>query len=257
MKAALDGRSSVHQMIMGAGKTTVISPMLSMMLADGHSLVTQVVPQALLSMSRSVLREAFSSILSKRVYTILFDRSSPESSDIAKVKKMFMKLNRARHHRDLVVTTPESVKSLMLKYIDLLQSVQAASPILSLPANVLGSQRDKAQAMADELRSNARTADEIRRILSLWSDKEGGVALLDEVDLLLHPLKSELNFPIGEKKALDCAPLRWDLPIHMLDAVRLHFTSSPIFRLLTHSIFLSLFLSFFLRCSTHSSTACL
>ena len=50
--------------------------------------------------------------------------------------------------------------------------------------------------------------------------------LLDEVDLVLHPLKSELNFPMGEKFALDVSEHgeRWGLPIHLLDAL-FHATS--------------------------------
>ena len=35
----------------------------------------------------------------------------------------------------------------------------------------------------------------------MWRTK--GVLLMDEVDLLLHPLKSELNFPIGAKIEID------------------------------------------------------
>ena len=42
--------------------------------------------------------------------------------------------------------------------------------------------------------------------------------ILDEVDLLLHPLKSELNFPIGHKQLLDMYKQRYQLPIHLLDA---------------------------------------
>ena len=45
------------------------------------------------------------------------------------------------------------------------------------------------------------------------------MALLDEVDMLLNPLKSELNFPIGKKMPLDLSPLRWALPLHVLDAM--------------------------------------
>ena len=37
-------------------------------------------------------------------------------------------------------------------------------------------------------------------ILKLFKE---GVLLLDEVDLLLHPLKSELNWPIGDKALID------------------------------------------------------
>ena len=43
-------------------------------------------------------------------------------------------------------------------------------------------------------------ARELAKILSLFKE---GVMLLDEVDLILHPLKSELNFPTGEKFDLD------------------------------------------------------
>ena len=39
------------------------------------------------------------------------------------------------------------------------------------------------------------------------------------MDLLLHPLKSELNFPIGDKFPLDLSPERWTCAIHALDAV--------------------------------------
>jgi hypothetical protein len=48
-----------------------------------------------------------------------------------------LRLDRARLNRSIVVTTPEAIKSLMLKYVDMLQSVQAATPLLSLPAKVL------------------------------------------------------------------------------------------------------------------------
>ena len=33
-----------------------------------------------------------------------------------------------------------------------------------------------------------------------------GCLVMDEVDLLLHPLKSELNFPLGDKVARDLNP---------------------------------------------------
>tara|TARA_B100000780_G_scaffold64561_1_gene42270 strand:- start:41 stop:904 length:864 start_codon:yes stop_codon:yes gene_type:complete len=45
---------------------------------------------------------------------------------------------------------------------------------------------------------------------------------MDEVDLLLHPLKSELNFPIGQKLPLDFSPERWLCAIHALDAIFYH-----------------------------------
>ena len=57
------GRSKVKQMIMGAGKTPVVAPLLALMLADGQSLVLSVVPQALLEMSRK--RMTFSWLIAR------------------------------------------------------------------------------------------------------------------------------------------------------------------------------------------------
>ena len=45
------------------------------------------------------------------------------------------------------------------------------------------------------------------------------------MDLLLHPLKSELNWPLGHKEPLDFSKslygsgLRWHIPSHLFDAV--------------------------------------
>lgn len=57
----------------------------------------------------------------------------------------------------------------------------------------------------------------------MW--RNDGVALIDEVDTVLHPLKSELNFPVGDKSDLDLAQARWELPMllvkSMLSAAKL------------------------------------
>lgn len=41
--------------------------------------------------------------------------------------------------------------------------------------------------------------------------------MIDEVDLVLHPLRSELNFPIGPKNLIEHAPERWRVVLHLLD----------------------------------------
>lgn len=57
------------------GLGSVIAPVLALMLARRDTALVQVVPQALLEMTRSVLRDTFSSLLRKPVYTFAFDRS--------------------------------------------------------------------------------------------------------------------------------------------------------------------------------------
>jgi len=37
--------------------------------------------------------------------------------------------------------------------------------------------------------------------------------------MILHPLKSELNWPLGKRKPLDYGASRWAIPFHLLDAL--------------------------------------
>lgn len=195
------GSSKVKQMIMGAGKTTVVAPLLALMLADSKSLVLSVVPKALLEMSRTQMRETFANIIPKRIYTFKFERATEVTPG------MRLTLENAARNRGIVVATPTSLKSVMLVYIETLRMLDEAwhSSTGRPPSR-------------ETIDGWTRQAKELAGILNLFKD---GVMLLDEVDLILHPLKSELNFPLGEKHALDCSDAgeRWTLPIHILDSI--------------------------------------
>eukprot|EP01087_Luapelamoeba_hula_P004848 TRINITY_DN1482_c0_g1_i1.p1 TRINITY_DN1482_c0_g1~~TRINITY_DN1482_c0_g1_i1.p1 ORF type:complete len:4317 (-),score=602.49 TRINITY_DN1482_c0_g1_i1:51-13001(-) len=184
------GKSMVRQMIMGAGKTTVVGPLLCLMLGDGKSLVAQVVPPALLEFSRSIMRSTFSSIMHKRIYTLHCDRASKVD------RRLYNKLVNAIKTKGVLISTPTSIKSMMLKLVETLHLIEDES----------GPRHPQME----------RDAAELANVISLFRD---GVLIMDEVDLILHPLKSELNFPIGPKLDLDFHPLRWKLPIHLLDAI--------------------------------------
>ena len=85
------------------------------------------------------------------------------------------------------------------------------------------------RSAGEELRLQLGSCVEILGVL------RRSVLLLDEVDLVLHPLKSELNWPLGDKVALDFTEetelhdrpgMRWRLPFFLLDA--LFFASSGV-----------------------------
>ena len=88
-KRAIDNKDSrCNQMLMGAGKTTVVAPLLALLLGDGTKLVAQVVPRALFDFSCTVMRSRFSAILQKQVYTFAYDRfKPPDESLLRKLKK--------------------------------------------------------------------------------------------------------------------------------------------------------------------------
>lgn len=58
-----------------------------------------------------------------------------------------------------------------------------------------------------------------RRTLTAAAVAGSGAVIIDEVDLVLHPMTSELNFPLGVRSPLHLRPKRWLLPMHMLDLV--------------------------------------
>ena len=154
------GESMVKQLIMGQGKTTVVCPLLTLILGDGDNLVVLVVPPALLDFSRSIMRSTFSTIMTKGVFTFSFDRSSEVHPSIYK------KLASAKTARGVVISTPTSVKSLMLKYIELLTIVR--DPAAMRPPAI--------EADCAELAKNFRLL-------------RGAVLIMDEVKRLHTPTR--------------------------------------------------------------------
>ena len=247
------------------------------------------------------MRSTFSSLILKPVYTFLFDRSDEATEDL------YMKLLSARESNAVVVTNPTSVKSFVLKFVEILQLIElnrvkrtggdggmrleqfkeqdnfveaklvgiqgkwedGAALMWATNMKKLGLEpyRDDPEwnnlvdskgnrlygtkktmlgglwlkfikppnwnASQVEVLASLRQLDPFKKIFELFHE---GVLLMDEVDLLLHPLKSELNWPLGAKEALDLtiapkdspenedgtkrwAGLRWQISFHLIDAV--------------------------------------
>ena len=109
----------------------------------------------------------------------------------------------------MVLAAPESIKSLALKFVEQLHAVD------SFRENHGKSKRESEieGAIKERMQAKSDMADELVHVLRLWKE---GVLVMDEVDVLLHPLKSELNFPIGSKYPIDMHGYRWDLPIFLI-----------------------------------------
>eukprot|EP00961_Rhodomonas_salina_P096072 1291925-Rhodomonas_salina.2 len=61
-------------------------------------------------------------------------------------------------------------------------------------------------------------------VMDLWRDRGSklgnGVLILDEVDMILHPLRSELNFPIGKvANPILPRPYRWSFPMYVFEGL--------------------------------------
>lgn len=181
------------------------------MFANGSSLVTLVCPQPLLEQSRVQMRARFAYVLPKQILTFAFDRSSPWTNRVDDLKALVAKFESARRDRALVCTHPQAIKALFLKYMECLDN----SPRLSENEQESQGGGGKAKPVTDRDKKFEAISSELQKVLNIWSD---GTALMDEVDILLHPLKSELNFPIGQELQLPMLKARTELPMHLLDA---------------------------------------
>ena len=224
---------SFLQMIMGAGKTTVVGPLLAMLLANSSTLMLEVVPPALLDFSAGVLRERFSAAIRKPVFTFSFDRYSKVTP------QLLSKLKTARNLRAIVVSSPSSIKSFMLKFIEICHNLSRQRHLnletrerstLKRPKSLV--KRLLGILALDENRVDGMTSLELASAHSqaILADKifeifRSSIEIMDEVDVILHPLKSELNWPLGAKEPLDFTRsrsgngLRWGIPSHLLDAI--------------------------------------
>ena len=198
-------QSTCHQMLMGSGKTTVVAPLLCLILNKFATLTTQVY-LVRFGIFQIIVRQRFSAIVCKPVYTFRFDRFNGEPANV------HANLLTAASTRGIVISDPTSLKSFALKFLELLnarceltvavQNHKDALPqrgaLLSLMNRVavrIGLARTRKQRQdlrwrEQELCCKRHTS--LYQILKLFNN---GVLILDE-GLILHPLKSELNWPL-------------------------------------------------------------
>ena len=124
-----------------------------------------------------------------------------------------------------IIASPTTLKSLLLKFVSLLnaaddsrrataESVMTAAAQGTLGTFVSGIKKAVVGRVPDEAEERRKQSQLSEtefyktfemltcacRILELIHN---GVMLMDEVDMILNPLKSELRWPLGQKQALD------------------------------------------------------
>ncbi len=152
-------------------------------------------------------------------------------------KRLLCKLRTARNLRAVVASTPSAVKSFILKYLEICH-------ILDLQHNLSNEKQEKMETRSKistffgrrpKLNYlNQLTPAEIANLkeqaiicTQIFDIFRGSIEIMDEVDLILHPLRSELNWPLGRKAPLDFSlasggfgiGIRWNIPAHLLDAI--------------------------------------
>ena len=235
---AENGGGQCAQMLMGEGKTTVVCPLLGFILAKSSSLVVQVVPHALLEFSRSTQRKAYSGVIRRSVVTLEFNRYTSLADGA-----ILGALRKAKENRAIVIASPTSIKSLALKFLEVCHLLDQSyiamrdgktGGMLARGTELVGRMftgaKSRSERVADAGGLTVEEMDHLRAealaaLAEIFEIFQTGTLILDEVDLILHPLKSELNWPMGRRIPLDFSQsesgdgFRWKLPYFILDAI--------------------------------------
>ena len=118
----------------------------------------------------------------------------------------------ALRNKGVVITSPTSAKSAILKFLENL--IQ-----LSDDTSIQGKRALPGQPKPLQARVRATLDAQTRSWGDLLHQFGRSVLIMDELDWVCHPMKSELNFPIGTRVPLDFGAKRWEMALHLFDGV--------------------------------------
>ncbi|QUC22017.1 uncharacterized protein UV8b_06258 [Ustilaginoidea virens] len=180
-------KNSVLQMNMGQGKTSCVTPMAAILLADKNKLCRLMVPKPLLLQTAQVMQARIGGLVGRKVCHIPFARRSPCS---AEVLDQFWSLHKtAQGNGDIMLCVPTHILSFKLSGL---------------------------QRLADEKMPTGKLMVEIQK----WLDRSCR-DILDESDLTLS-VQTQLIYPSGPMNLVDGHPYRWYVVEEVLSLVEKH-----------------------------------
>ena len=182
------GGSSVLQLNMGEGKSSVIVPMASAALADGQKLVRVVVLKPLSTQMFRLLVEKLGGLTNRRIFFMPFSRNITVNVAVAKqIRDLY---EECMETGGILLVQPEHMLSFKLMGFEKLQ----------------GEDRESAEVAKDLLWT------------SRWLE-ERARDILDESDEILH-VRYQLIYALGNQQLLEYSPYRWMIIQELLDLVR-------------------------------------
>lgn len=179
--------NSVLQLNMGQGKTSIIIPMVAVLLADSKNLMRISVPKALLQQTAQLLHGRLGGLVGRNICHVPFSRRTPTKEEHI---KLFHKIHHdIKKNCGVMICLPEHQMSFMLSGLQrvLDQQIPEASMMIRVQ---------------NWLKSCARD-------------------VLDECDHTLA-VKTQLIYPSGSQATVDGHPHRWLVAEQVLSLVDMH-----------------------------------
>jgi hypothetical protein len=179
------GGSSVLQLNMGEGKSSVIVPIISAALADTERLVRVVVLKPLSAQMFRLLVEKLGGLTNRRIYFMPFNRTiTVDNLTADHIQRLY---EECMANRGILLVHPEHILSFKLMGLEKLYNDSTRE----VAAKLLRTQR--------WLETKARD-------------------VLDESDEILH-VRYQLIYTLGEQRFIEHSPHRWRVTQHLFDLV--------------------------------------
>lgn len=203
MISPTSNQNAIVQLLMGEGKTSVVTPIAAAALADGERLVRVVVLKPLSAQMYQILVQKLGGLLNRRIFFMPFTRSVKMGLEEAKLVRTLFE--DCRRMGGIVLAQPEHVLSFKLLSLEWLSHAK----------NKKGAKKPSA--------INKRY-DEVAEILvdtQRWLETTSR-DILDESDEILN-VRHELIYSIGRPRPIQNAPDRWTIIQDIFSLIQNHF----------------------------------
>lgn len=177
------------EMIMGGGKTSVLTPLLLFKCADGNTLCTLIMPESLIPSMSEALKSTLWKSFAKTIELVEINRATPLKEE--NLERLYSRLENAIVERKVVVMSASSLQSLLLRFVEALdqerKKSEESSSLLSSVTNAL---------FGSETSSEPKLYQKIFKLM-----REKGLLQMDELDLLVDVLKAH-HFSRGKKEKM-------------------------------------------------------
>lgn len=184
------GTSTVLQLNMGEGKSSLIIPMVAASLADSQNLVRVVVLRSLSNQMFQTLVSRLTGLSNRRIFYLPFSRQTPMTQEnIDLIRRL---LDECAHTRGILIAQPEHILSFKLKRMDMIlkEPSQSSQLVVSM------------QEIYDWLAVHSRD-------------------ILDESDEILH-VRYQLIYTSGQQQSLEDSPGRWITIQNVVGRIKTH-----------------------------------
>lgn len=185
------------QLIMGAGKTHVILPSLAFMLSDGVDIPIIVVPSFIYPQSKHDLKGALELNNGEHVFEFLYSRQ--EASKVEALNTLLKILTEVKAVKGCLISTPESIQSLILDLLDYTRILNKENP-------------------PDRLEAASIQESLVKIITELQNH---GIGIGEEAHVLFQSLK-EMNFTVGKSRPIKAD--QWSLTMEIYRLLANSFT---------------------------------